>query len=61
LGTPTQPVVNTAILGAFVRATDIVSLDSLLEAIDREVPANGEENRIAATEAYEQVSLEVSV
>jgi pyruvate ferredoxin oxidoreductase gamma subunit/2-oxoisovalerate ferredoxin oxidoreductase gamma subunit len=61
LGTPTQPVVNTAILGAFVRATDIVSLDSLLEAIAHEVPANGEENRIAATEAYEQVSLEVSV
>lgn len=38
LGSSAQPVVNTAILGAFVRATGVVSLDALLEAIDLEVP-----------------------
>ena len=61
LGSTAQPVVNTAILGAFVRATGIVSLDDLLTAIDHEVPAKAEANRLAATEAYEKALLEVSV
>lgn len=61
LGTAAQPVVNTAILGAFVKATSIVPLDDLLTAIDHEVPTMAEENRIAATEAFDQVRLEVSV
>ena len=61
LGSAAQPVVNTAILGAFVRATDIVSLDDLLTAIDHEVPSMAAENRLAAAEAYEQVLLEVNV
>ena len=61
LGTAAQPVVNTAILGAFVRATSIVSLDDLLTAIDHEVPVKVEENRMAATEAFEQTQLEVTV
>jgi pyruvate ferredoxin oxidoreductase gamma subunit/2-oxoisovalerate ferredoxin oxidoreductase gamma subunit len=53
--------VNTAILGAFVRATSIVSLEDLLTAIEHEVPVKAEENKIAAREAYEQVLTEVSV
>ncbi len=57
LGSEAQPVVNTAILGAFVRATGVVDLDSLLEAIDDEVPVRAAENRAAATEAYERVRL----
>jgi 2-oxoisovalerate ferredoxin oxidoreductase gamma subunit len=57
LGSRAQPVVNTAILGAFVRATGVVTLDALLEAIDREVPVKAEENRAAATEAFERVRL----
>jgi pyruvate ferredoxin oxidoreductase gamma subunit/2-oxoisovalerate ferredoxin oxidoreductase gamma subunit len=57
LGSEAQPVVNTAILGAFVRATGLVDLDSLLQAIDEEVPVRAAENRAAATEAYEQVRL----
>ena len=61
LGTAAQPDVNTAILGAFVRATEIVSIDDLLTAIDHEVPVKAEENRIAATEAFAEVRLEVSV
>ncbi len=61
LGTMAQPVVNTAILGAFVRATRIVPLDDLLTAIEHEVPSRKEDNRSAASEAYERVVLGVAV
>ncbi len=61
LGSSAQPVVNTAILGAFVRATGIVELDDLLAAIEKEVPVKAEQNRAAAVEAYEQVFLGVPV
>ncbi len=57
LGSRSQPVVNTAILGAFVRATGVVELEALLEAIDLEVPVKAGENRAAATEAFEQARL----
>jgi 2-oxoacid:acceptor oxidoreductase gamma subunit (pyruvate/2-ketoisovalerate family) len=57
LGSASQPVVNTAILGAFVRATGVVELEALLEAIDLEVPMKAGENRAAATEAFEQAHL----
>lgn len=61
LGTAAQPVVNTSILGAFVRATGIVTLEDLLAAIVHQVPVKAEENQAAAKEAYEQVILEVAV
>lgn len=61
LGTAAQPVVNTSILGAFVRATGIVTLEDLLTAIEHEVPTKAEENRAAATDAYEHVTLGVGV
>lgn len=60
LGTPAQPVVNTAILGAFVRVTGLVTLDELLDAIDHEVPTKTRENRLAAVDAYGRVLTEVS-
>jgi Pyruvate/2-oxoacid:ferredoxin oxidoreductase gamma subunit len=50
-------VVNTAILGAFAKATGIVGLDEVLEAIEHTVPIRVEENKAAATEAYEQVQM----
>lgn len=59
LGSAAQPVVNTAILGAFVRVTGIVSLDDLLSAIEHEVPQKATENRDAAAAAYDQVVTEV--
>jgi 2-oxoacid:acceptor oxidoreductase gamma subunit (pyruvate/2-ketoisovalerate family) len=59
LGSTAQPVVNTAILGAFVRATGIVTIEDLLAAIEHEVPAKRGENRAAALEAYERVLLGV--
>ena len=61
LGSEAQPVVNTAILGAFVRATGIVTLEDLLIAIEHEVPNKVEENQVAATEAHDHVVLQVAV
>jgi len=57
LGSPTQPIVNTAILGAFVRVAELVTLNSLLDAIEKGVPMKREENKAAAKEAFEQVIL----
>ena len=54
-------VVNTAILGAFVRATGIVALEDLLTAIGHEVPVKADENRAAALEAHEKTVLGVAV
>ncbi len=57
LGSRAQPIVNTAILGAFARITELVSLESLLKAIENEVPVKVEENKAAAKEAYEKVRV----
>ncbi len=57
LGTAQQPIVNTAILGAFVRVTGIVPLEVLLEAVRDSVPLKKDENADAAREAYEKVKI----
>ena len=59
LGSASQPVVNTAILGAFARATGVVGLDEVLAAIEHGVPTRTEENRAAAVEAHEAVRMTV--
>ncbi|MEO0140631.1 MAG: 2-oxoacid:acceptor oxidoreductase family protein [candidate division WOR-3 bacterium] len=56
IGSRTQPVVNTTVLGAFARATGLVRLESLLEAIEKEAPTKTEENKAAAREAYESAN-----
>ena len=55
LGAKTAPIVNTAILGAFVKATDFVKLETIEEAMEGYVPVNLEGNIKAAREAYEEV------
>jgi 2-oxoacid:acceptor oxidoreductase gamma subunit (pyruvate/2-ketoisovalerate family) len=55
LGSPSNPIVNTAILGAFARATGLVGIAAVEEAIAETVPAKKEENRRAAREAYDSV------
>lgn len=55
LGSPTAPIVNTAILGAFARISPIVSLDSIIDAIREVVPRRIEENIRATKEAFECV------
>jgi pyruvate ferredoxin oxidoreductase gamma subunit/2-oxoisovalerate ferredoxin oxidoreductase gamma subunit len=55
LGSKTQPIVNTAILGALAVATELVTLDSVCEAIREEVPHKPEANIHAARAAAEAV------
>ncbi len=58
LGTPQQPIVNTAILGAYARASGVVSLESVLEAIAEAVPGAAEANQAAARQAYDAVAFD---
>jgi Pyruvate/2-oxoacid:ferredoxin oxidoreductase gamma subunit len=55
LGPQSAPIVNTAILGAFARATGIVGLEAIAEAVRDTVPIKAEENVAATREAYQQV------
>ena len=59
LGSKNAPIVNTAILGAFAKATGLVSIDSVAEAILENAPAKAEANAQAARDAFEKVMLEV--
>jgi pyruvate ferredoxin oxidoreductase gamma subunit/2-oxoisovalerate ferredoxin oxidoreductase gamma subunit len=53
LGSKTQPIVNTAILGALAVALELVTLDSVCEAIREEVPHQPDANVNAARAAAE--------
>ncbi len=55
LGSPTSPVVNTAILGAFSKITGMVTIGSVIRAIRENIPDRQEENVAAAREAYSRV------
>lgn len=55
LGTRQQPIVNTAILGAYAKASGSVGLDAILTAIAEAVPSGTEANQAAAREAYQSV------
>ena len=55
LGSPLSPIVNTAMVGAFCRITEICFIDSILAAIEKGVPIKPDLNAKAAQEAYEEV------
>ncbi|HVP80857.1 MAG TPA: 2-oxoacid:acceptor oxidoreductase family protein [Thermodesulfobacteriota bacterium] len=55
LGTDSFPIVNTAMAGAFAKASGLISLDRILEAVREAVPVEKERNEAAAREAYEHV------
>jgi 2-oxoacid:acceptor oxidoreductase gamma subunit (pyruvate/2-ketoisovalerate family) len=55
LGTRQSAIVNTAILGAFAKVTEVVRLESILATIDQFVPVKREENVLATRDAYELV------
>jgi len=57
LGSRTEPIVNTAILGAFARITEIVGIEALAETVREEVPQKGRENEAAAREAFASVKI----
>jgi 2-oxoacid:acceptor oxidoreductase gamma subunit (pyruvate/2-ketoisovalerate family) len=57
LGDPSHPIVNTAILGAFSKISNLVSLQSIKSATSDMVPSKKKENVNAIQEAYEETEL----
>jgi Pyruvate/2-oxoacid:ferredoxin oxidoreductase gamma subunit len=57
LGSAMSPIVNTAILGAFCKITNICSIESVCEAIKKGVPIKADANSKAAKEAFENVKF----
>jgi len=55
LGSGANPIVNTAILGAFSKATGLVGISAVLQAIEEYVPVKKVQNQQAAQAAYDQV------
>lgn len=55
LGSASFPIVNTAMAGAFARASGLIHLESILKAVREVVPVEKGRNEAAAREAYEQV------
>lgn len=55
LGSASNPIVNTAILGAFSKATGLVGIEAIAHAIGEHVPVSREKNQQAARAAYDQV------
>ncbi len=57
LGAKNQPITNTAMMGAFARLFSNPPLESVVEAIESEMPIKISENVAAARAAYEAVVL----
>ncbi len=55
LGSATSPIVNTAMAGAFAGASNLITIESVVESIRETVPAQREKNEMAAREAYNLV------
>lgn len=61
LGTRSAPIVNTAILGAFSKFTEIVSIKAIEDAIIEEVPVNPAANVRTAYEAYQALKTTAKI
>jgi len=57
LGTATQPIVNTAVVGAFSTVFGWIGMEAVEAAIHEEVPAKQDANLDAAREAAEAVRI----
>ena len=55
LGSAEAPIVNTAILGAVAKATGLVSIDNVVDAIIEKIPVKKEINAEAARESYNKL------
>ncbi|MEO0093629.1 MAG: 2-oxoacid:acceptor oxidoreductase family protein [candidate division WOR-3 bacterium] len=55
LGPKTAPIVNTAMLGAFVRISGLAQIENIYQSIPEYVPVKIEDNIKATGEAYEMV------
>jgi pyruvate ferredoxin oxidoreductase gamma subunit/2-oxoisovalerate ferredoxin oxidoreductase gamma subunit len=60
LGSKSSPIVSTVILGAFARATGLLEISVVLEAIRENVPVYIDQNVAGAKEAYQRVKMERS-
>lgn len=56
LGSKAQPIVNTAIVGAFAKASGVVGIDAVVESI-MQLPRYPERNADAARQAFESVTI----
>lgn len=61
LGSITQPIVNTAILGALAKASGLVKIESVVEAIKEDFPVRPEDNVAAALDAYNEFKPKASI
>ncbi len=57
LGNRTNPIINTAMIGAFARATGMISRETAISAVRELSPRKKEENASAAAEAYDSVRV----
>ncbi|MBU0653360.1 MAG: 2-oxoacid:acceptor oxidoreductase family protein [Proteobacteria bacterium] len=57
LGSRTQPIVNTAMMGAFARMMEMPPMEAIIAAIREEVPAEPERNIAAAEDAYREIQF----
>jgi len=57
LGTRTQPMINTAMVGAFARVLDMPPMDAISAAIENQISVKPHKNVQAAKQAYENVNL----
>jgi pyruvate ferredoxin oxidoreductase gamma subunit/2-oxoisovalerate ferredoxin oxidoreductase gamma subunit len=57
LGSRTEPIVNTAILGSFAKVTGVIGIEALAEAVREMITVKTEANEAAAREAYESVKI----
>jgi len=57
LGSRTQPIINTAMIGAFSRMLEMPPLDMIFDAIQEDISVKPEQNIMASKDAYEKVQL----
>jgi 2-oxoacid:acceptor oxidoreductase gamma subunit (pyruvate/2-ketoisovalerate family) len=57
LGSQAAPIVNTAILGAFAKVSEVVKIETVMNAIREMAPAKQEDNALAAKDAYDSVII----
>jgi len=55
LGSPSTPIVNSAILGAFARISNLVTLNVIIESVRTIAPTKKDANAAATKEAFHEV------
>ena len=59
LGSGSFPIVNTAMAGAFAKASGLIAIEQVMDAIQEAVPSEKEKNAVVARKAYELVKAAV--